>query len=73
MTLLRVEVVIMLNLGMQDARVFCKSHQLNAVDTNLVASLVEKHLLMSVVAQKQDIDDPVVIKTFVKQLDLWSF
>ena len=51
-------------LGMQDAIVFCKSHQLNVVDTNLVASLVEKHLLMSNVAQKQDIDDPVVVKNF---------
>ena len=51
-------------LGMQDAQVFCKSHQLNTADTNLVVGLVEKHLLMSVVAQKQDIDDPVVIKNF---------
>ena len=51
-------------LGMQDAEEFCKSHQLNAVDTSTVVGLVEKHLLMSTIAQKQDIDDPVVIKKF---------
>lgn len=60
-------------LGMQDARVFCKSHQLNVVDTNLVAGLVEKHLLMSVVAQKQDIDDPVVIKNFCEAVGSLEF
>ncbi|WP_428087411.1 [protein-PII] uridylyltransferase [Candidatus Thioglobus sp.] len=51
-------------LGAQDAQVFCKSHQLSTADASLVAGLVEKHLLMSSVAQKQDIDDPVVVKNF---------
>ncbi|MBC8493853.1 MAG: [protein-PII] uridylyltransferase [bacterium] len=55
-------------LGMQDAKKFCESHQLNIDDTQLVVDLVGKHLLMSTVAQKQDIDDPVVIKNFSESL-----
>ena len=58
---------------MQDAQLFCKSHQLNIDDTSLVVSLVEKHLLMSSVAQKQDIDDPLVIKNFCDEVDSLEF
>jgi [protein-PII] uridylyltransferase len=60
-------------LGMQDAQVFCKSHQLNIDDTSLVVGLVEKHLLMSSVAQKQDIDDPVIIKYFCDEVGSIEF
>jgi [protein-PII] uridylyltransferase len=51
-------------LGAIDAREFCAAHELSEADTALVAWLVEKHLLMSVTAQKQDIADPDVIHRF---------
>ena len=51
-------------LGVVDARAFCQRHELNKHDTNLVCWLVEHHLLMSSVAQRQDISDPEVIAQF---------
>jgi [protein-PII] uridylyltransferase len=60
-------------LGMSDAREFCKNHQINTADTNIVVGLVERHLLMSNVAQKQDIDDPVVIKEFCDAVGTLEF
>lgn len=51
-------------LGMADARQFCEQHGLSPEDTNLVAWLVEQHLSMSQVAQKQDTADPDVIQRF---------
>ena len=51
-------------LGMVDARRFCRAHELMREDTALVAFLVEHHLTMSAVAQKQDLSDPDVIKSF---------
>jgi len=51
-------------LGTVDARRFCKLHGLSKEDTDLVAWLVETHLVMSATAQKQDISDPDVIETF---------
>ncbi|MFH1044348.1 MAG: [protein-PII] uridylyltransferase [Pseudomonadota bacterium] len=51
-------------LGMLDARGFCRAHGLTREDTELVAFLVEQHLTMSSVAQKQDISDVDVIKAF---------
>ncbi|RZI42297.1 [protein-PII] uridylyltransferase [Herbaspirillum sp. HC18] len=51
-------------LGMVDARRFCKDHGLSREDTDLVVFLVEHHLLMSLVAQKQDLSDPDVIRNF---------
>jgi [protein-PII] uridylyltransferase len=53
-------------LGMQDATCFCQDHGLSDVDTELVVFLVEQHLKMSQVAQKQDLSDPDVITAFVK-------
>ena len=55
-------------LGAVDARVFCAAHRLSDADAALVAWLVEKHLLMSTTAQKQDISDPVVIHRFGAQV-----
>lgn len=51
-------------LGAVDAEEFCKRHQISPRETRLVCWLVEKHLLMSAVAQKQDISDPDVIHQF---------
>lgn len=51
-------------LGMADARRFCKDHGLSKEDTELVVFLVEQHLTMSQVAQKQDLSDPDVIQAF---------
>ncbi len=60
-------------LGMQDAKEFCQSHRLNSADTNLVVGLVKRHLLMSGVSQKQDIDDPIVIKNFADAIGSLEF
>lgn len=51
-------------LGVVDARHFCQHHDLGKRDTNLVCWLVKNHLLMSAVAQRQDITDPDVINLF---------
>ncbi|PJK04282.1 [protein-PII] uridylyltransferase [Lysobacteraceae bacterium NML71-0210] len=51
-------------LGAADARAFGQAMGLAEHDTELVAWLVEKHLLMSVTAQKQDISDPEVVQRF---------
>ncbi|MBI5909951.1 MAG: [protein-PII] uridylyltransferase [Betaproteobacteria bacterium] len=51
-------------LGTLDAGGFCRAHGLPREDTELVMFLVEHHLTMSSVAQKQDLSDPDVIKAF---------
>lgn len=51
-------------LGVQDAEAFCRRHHLGKWDTMLVGWLVKKHLVMSGVAQREDIHDPDVIKAF---------
>jgi len=51
-------------LGKTDARNFCRSHGLSREDTELVEFLVEHHLTMSAVAQKQDLSDPDTIRAF---------
>ncbi|MGK5004156.1 [protein-PII] uridylyltransferase [Janthinobacterium sp. LB2P70] len=53
-------------LGVADATQFCQDHGLSQEDTELVAFLVENHLTMSQVAQKQDLSDPDVIAAFAK-------
>ncbi|MBY4897998.1 [protein-PII] uridylyltransferase [Cupriavidus sp. AU9028] len=53
-------------LGTGDARRFCRQHGIAREDTELIAWLVEHHLTMSQVAQKQDITDPDVINAFAK-------
>ncbi|HYI87327.1 MAG TPA: [protein-PII] uridylyltransferase [Burkholderiales bacterium] len=51
-------------LGMADVRNFARSHGLSKEDRELVEFLVERHLAMSHVAQKQDVHDPDVIRAF---------
>ena len=53
-------------LGRRDAYRFCRRHGLSRDDTALIGFLVEHHLTMSQVAQKQDIADPDVIERFAK-------
>jgi [protein-PII] uridylyltransferase len=55
-------------LGMADAQRFCRDHGLSADDTALVVWLVEHHLYMSAVAQKQDLSDPDVIAAFLEKV-----
>jgi [protein-PII] uridylyltransferase len=55
-------------LGERDARRFCRAHELPAEDSGLVAWLVERHLYMSAVAQKQDISDPDVVAAFASMV-----
>jgi [protein-PII] uridylyltransferase len=51
-------------LGAVDAARFCSRHGLAKEDAALVAFLVEHHLTMSSVAQKQDVHDPDVVRAF---------
>jgi [protein-PII] uridylyltransferase len=55
-------------LGAEDARAFCRQHQLSEYDTELVGWLVEKHLIMSMTAQRQDISDPEVVYQFAQEM-----
>ncbi|HEX8962356.1 MAG TPA: [protein-PII] uridylyltransferase [Rhodocyclaceae bacterium] len=50
--------------GVPDARRFCRDHGIVGEDADLVAFLVEHHLTMSNVAQKQDLADPDVLRAF---------
>ena len=52
-------------LGRLEARKFCRDHGLDREDSDLVEFLVQHHLLMSSVAQKQDLSDPVVVRQFL--------
>jgi [protein-PII] uridylyltransferase len=51
-------------LGKVDALRFCREHGLSREDGELVAWLVEHHLVMSATAQKKDLTDPDVIDGF---------
>lgn len=51
-------------LGKKDAKNFCIKHGLSDYDSELVAWLVENHLVMSKTAQREDLDDPDVIMDF---------
>ncbi len=51
-------------LGRVDANRFAKQHGLDKDETQVLVFLVEHHLTMSSVAQKQDLSDPDVIQSF---------
>ncbi|PWV63526.1 [protein-PII] uridylyltransferase [Plasticicumulans acidivorans] len=55
-------------LGAEDAEAFCLRHGLSRYDTKLVSWLVRNHLVMSLTAQKKDIQDPDVVDTFARQV-----
>ena len=55
-------------LGARDARLFCRAHGLSAEDCELVAWLVQEHLMMSATAQKQDLTDPAVVAAFAQKV-----
>jgi [protein-PII] uridylyltransferase len=52
------------HLGKKDAASFARAHGLAKADGELIAWLVEQHLVMSSTAQKQDLTDPEVISGF---------
>jgi len=55
-------------LGAVDAQEFCLNHGRSKKDSEFVGWLVEKHLLMSMVAQRKDISDPQVIYAFANEV-----
>ncbi|WP_372966236.1 [protein-PII] uridylyltransferase [Marinobacter sp.] len=55
-------------LGAIDAEAFCERHHLSERDTQLVAWLIENHLLMSMTAQRKDISDPDIIQAFARSM-----
>jgi [protein-PII] uridylyltransferase len=56
------------HLGSADAKSFCRRHGIAKEDADLVAFLVESHLGMSHVAQKQDVYDPEVVQAFAARV-----
>lgn len=55
-------------LGAEDAIQFCRTHGFTERECNLVAWLIQNHLLMSITAQKKDISDPDVVQAFAEKL-----
>lgn len=56
-------------LGVADGIEFCRQHHLGTWDTQLVSWLIRHHLLLSMTAQRCDIDDPDVIYEFAHQME----
>ncbi len=53
-------------LGAVDALYFCRAHGLPEEQTKLISWLVKNHLVMSMTAQRKDIEDPDVIRNFAR-------
>jgi [protein-PII] uridylyltransferase len=56
------------DLGAREARRFCRDHGIDKEDTALIEFLVRHHLLMSHVAQKEDLSDPQTIAAFAAKM-----
>ena len=56
-------------LGRQDALDFCQQMPMSDEHAELVAWLVEQHLMMSQTAQRRDISDPETIRNFCQVVD----
>jgi [protein-PII] uridylyltransferase len=54
------------DLGAAEARRFCREHGIERADAQLIEFLVQHHLTMSRVAQKEDLSDPEVIHRFAQ-------
>jgi len=52
--------------GAQDVVKFVHEYAIDEEDGELLRWLVEQHLILSITAQKKDIDDPAVVKTFAE-------
>ncbi len=55
-------------LGAREVRRFCKQHRIDPQDAKLIEFLVREHLMMSRVAQKEDLGDPEVIRAFAARV-----
>jgi [protein-PII] uridylyltransferase len=55
-------------LGGKEARRFCRDHGVEREDAKLIEFLVEGHLVMSRIAQKEDLSEPDVIEAFAKRV-----
>jgi len=53
-------------LGAADARKFCERLDIEPAEREMIAWLVEQHLLMSQTAQRKDLSDPVNIQDFAE-------
>jgi [protein-PII] uridylyltransferase len=53
-------------LGAVDAEAFCREHGMTRYEARIVAWLVQHHLLLSLTAQKRDLNDPNVINEFAR-------
>lgn len=56
------------SLGAIEVKRFARSHMMTVEDTELLVFLVSHHLMMSQVAQKQDLSDPQVIQDFAMRM-----
>ena len=55
-------------LGAQEVRRFCRQFRIGREDARLIEFLVNEHLTMSHVAQKEDLGDPEVIMRFAQRV-----
>ena len=55
-------------LGAEDAKVFAASHNMRNYDRELMEWTVRNHLIMSITAQRKDIDDPAVQLDFAREV-----
>jgi [protein-PII] uridylyltransferase len=56
------------DLGAREVRRFCQDHGVSREGTGLVEFLVQHHLTMSRIAQKEDLSDPEVIARFAQRV-----